>query len=61
VKPAQDYRFDVPVFGRRTVEVMKEASISTAVLQADNTLILEKPAVLRMAGEAGIQVYGFTA
>jgi hypothetical protein len=59
VKPAQDFRFDVPVFGRRTLAVMKEARITTAALDAGNTLVLEKPEVLQLAESAGIQVFGF--
>ena len=61
VKPAQDFRFDVPVFGLRTIEIMKEAAITTAVLETENTLILEKPDVLREAEAAGVQVFGFRA
>jgi DUF1009 family protein len=61
VKPAQDYRFDVPVFGRRTLEVMRESGIRTAALEANNTLLLEKPEVLREAAAAGIQICGFRA
>lgn len=59
VKTRQDFRFDVPVFGLRTLEAMREAHITTAVLQAESTLILEKPAVLRQAEEWGIQLLGF--
>ncbi len=59
VKRAQDYRFDVPVFGRRTLESMRDARITTAALEAGNTIILEKPEVLRQAAEWGIQILGF--
>jgi DUF1009 family protein len=61
VKPAQDFRFDVPVFGLRTIQIMKEAAITTAVLETGNTLILEKPEVIRQAEAAGIQLFGFKA
>ncbi len=60
VKPAQDYRFDVPVFGLRTLESMREARITTALLEAENVLMLEKPEVLRTAAKDGIQLFGFT-
>jgi UDP-2,3-diacylglucosamine hydrolase len=59
VKPAQDFRFDVPVFGTQTIEVMKSASITTAVLEAENTLMLQKPEVLLRAEAAGVQIFGF--
>lgn len=58
-KPKQDFRFDVPVFGRTTLEVMREAGISAAALAAGATLILEKEAVLAEAREAKIQLIGY--
>ena len=61
VKPRQDFRFDVPVFGRRTLEVMREAGIETAVLEADSTLVLEKESVLAQARAWGIQLLGSRA
>lgn len=59
VKPAQDYRFDVPVFGLRTLESMKEAGIAAAVLEAGKVIILDKPAVLKQAKAWGIALHGF--
>jgi DUF1009 family protein len=59
VKPRQDFRFDVPVFGRRTLETMCEAMITTAVLAAGDVLILDKPAVLKQAEASGVQIFGF--
>ena len=58
-KPKQDFRFDVPVFGRGTLDVMREAKISAAALEAGDTLILEKDAVLADAKSAGIQLLGY--
>ncbi len=60
VKPRQDFRFDVPVFGRRTLEVMRENSITLAVLEAENTLILEREAVITQANAWGIDLIGIT-
>ncbi len=59
VKPNQDYRFDVPVFGLRTLEVMEEASIRVAALEAGKVIILEKEAVLAEAKKKKIQIYGY--
>jgi DUF1009 family protein len=59
VKPNQDYRFDVPVFGMRTLEVMKEAGIKHAYLEANNIIILEKEKVLEQASHWGIQLLGY--
>jgi UDP-2,3-diacylglucosamine hydrolase len=59
VKPKQDYRFDVPVFGLRTLEVMKRSGISHAYLEAGKTIILEKESVLTQACDWGIQLVGY--
>jgi len=59
VKREQDYRFDVPVFGLRTLATMKEARINTAVLKADSVILLEKAKTLAAANKAGIQIIGF--
>jgi UDP-2,3-diacylglucosamine hydrolase len=60
VKPAQDYRFDVPVFGLRTIESLREAGIRAVALEAGNVIILDKPAVLAQARAAGIALFGYT-
>ena len=59
VKPGQDYRFDVPVFGMKTLEVMKESGIQNAYLEANNIIILEKEKVLKQASHWGIQLVGY--
>jgi len=59
VKLGQDYRFDVPVFGMRTLEVMQEVGIKHAYLEANKTIILEKEQVLKSASKWGIQIVGY--
>ena len=59
VKARQDFRFDVPVFGLRTLETMKEAGLAAAALEAGKVIILDKPAVLKQAKAWGIAVHGF--
>jgi DUF1009 family protein len=59
VKARQDFRFDVPVFGRRTLETMRAAGIAAAALEAGKVIILEKPVVLKEAKAAGIAIHGF--
>lgn len=61
VKQSQDYRFDVPVFGVRTLETMHEAGIHTAALEADKVIILDKQATLQQAKRLKIELYGYTA
>ncbi|MGH7944407.1 MAG: LpxI family protein [Opitutaceae bacterium] len=59
VKPRQDWRFDVPCFGLRTLETMREAQIGAAALEAGKVIILEKQTVLDQAGAWGISLLGF--
>lgn len=59
VKARQDWRFDVPCFGLRTLETMREAHLTAAALEAGKVLILEKPAVLEQARAWGISLLGF--
>jgi DUF1009 family protein len=59
VKPRQDWRFDVPCFGLRTLDTMREAQLSAAALEAGKVLILEKERVIEQARAAGISLLGF--
>jgi DUF1009 family protein len=59
VKAAQDWRFDVPCFGLRTLETMREAGLSAAALEAGKVIMLDKPAVLQQARAWGINLLGF--
>ncbi len=59
VKARQDWRFDVPCFGLRTLETMREAGLANAALEAGKVLILDKPAVLQQARAWGISLLGF--
>lgn len=60
VKRAQDYRFDVPVFGQRTLDVMYESGIRTAALESGSVLILDKPTILEKARSLKIELYGYS-
>ncbi|MDP4610371.1 MAG: UDP-2,3-diacylglucosamine diphosphatase LpxI [Opitutales bacterium] len=60
VKRRQDYRFDVPVFGDRTLDVMHAAGIRTAALEAGNVLILDKATILAKAKKLKIELYGYS-
>ncbi|PTY07020.1 DUF1009 domain-containing protein [Opitutaceae bacterium EW11] len=59
VKANQDYRFDVPVFGMRTLETMREAGLAAAALETNRVIILDKPAVVAQARSWGIALQGF--
>ena len=59
VKTRQDFRFDVPCFGLRTLEAMRDAKLAAAALEAGKVIILDQPAVLTQAKSWGISLYGF--
>jgi UDP-2,3-diacylglucosamine hydrolase len=53
-KPNQDMRFDVPVIGVKTVEVMQTAGATCLALDAGKCLLLDGEKVLDAANAAGI-------
>jgi DUF1009 family protein len=53
-KPDQDMRFDVPVVGVRTIEVMRSAEASCLAVDAEKCLLLDGEAVIRAANDAGM-------
>jgi UDP-2,3-diacylglucosamine hydrolase len=57
-KPGQDMRFDVPVIGRATIDVMREAGATALSMDAGLTLLLDGPAVVQAAEQAGIALVG---
>ncbi|MEO7412572.1 MAG: UDP-2,3-diacylglucosamine diphosphatase LpxI [Opitutaceae bacterium] len=59
VKARQDFRFDVPCFGQRTLEVMREAGVKAAALEAGKVIVLDRTAVIAQAREWGISLFGF--
>ncbi len=58
-KPRQDFRFDVPVIGLQTLEVLNAAGIRQIALEAGSTLILEKEKVLKQAKAYGMTLWGY--
>ncbi|MDQ8206847.1 UDP-2,3-diacylglucosamine diphosphatase LpxI [Coraliomargarita sp. SDUM461003] len=59
VKRQQDYRFDVPVFGERTLDVMHTAGIQTAALEVGRVIMLDKPTLLQKAAKLKIELLGY--
>jgi DUF1009 family protein len=55
-KPKQDLRFDVPVVGVKTIEVMQSAGATCHALDAGKCLLLDGDAVIVAADEAGIAI-----
>ena len=58
-KPTQDFRFDVPIFGPRTLKKMVASGLTWAALESYRTLILEKERVLEEANQQNITIFGF--
>jgi len=59
VKARQDYRFDVPCFGLKTLKSLREAGVMAAALEAGRVIVLDKPAVVAQARSWGIHLLGF--
>lgn len=55
-KPNQDMRFDVPVIGVKTVEVMRTAGATCLAVDAGKCLLLDGEAVIEAADVAGIAI-----
>jgi len=55
-KPNQDMRFDVPVVGVKTIEVMRAAGASCLALDAGKCLLLDGEKIIEAANAAGIAI-----
>jgi DUF1009 family protein len=55
-KPNQDMRFDVPVIGLKTIEVMRAAGATCLALDAGKCLLLDGAKIVDAANEARISV-----
>jgi hypothetical protein len=58
-KPRQDMRFDVPVIGLKTIDVMRRANATALAIDAGRTLVFERDALIAAATEAGIAIQAF--
>lgn len=57
-KPHQDMRFDVPVVGPKTVQVMSRSNARALAMDAGKTLLFERQRLLEEADRAGIAIVG---
>ena len=55
-RPNQDMRFDLPVIGIKTLEIMKDAGANVLAVESRKTLILEKELFIKKANEYNIAV-----
>ena len=58
-KPKQDMRFDVPVVGLPTIEVMQRSRATALAIDARRTLLIDRVAMLAAAEAAGITLQAF--
>ncbi len=56
-KPKQDFRFDVPVIGARTLERAREADVKVIACEAGCTLLLDRRVVEEQAARWKISLY----
>lgn len=55
-KPSQDMRFDVPVVGISTVEVMARFNVTALVIDAGRTLLFDRSRLIELADDANIAI-----
>jgi DUF1009 family protein len=60
-KPAQDMRFDVPVVGLKTIEVMRRSNATALAIDAGKTLLFDRNELIRAADDFSISIYAFPA
>jgi UDP-2,3-diacylglucosamine hydrolase len=58
-KPRQDMRFDVPVVGLKTIEVMRHSNATALAIDAGRSLLFDRAALIHAADEAGIAIQAF--
>ena len=56
-KPKQDFRFDVPVIGTRTLDKARESGVKVIACEARRTLLLDRTLVEEQAAKAKISLY----
>ncbi len=55
-KPNQDFRFDVPSVGVKTIETMKYSSVRVLAIEAGRTVAFDRSEMIRLADENDITI-----
>ena len=55
-KPQQDMRFDVPTVGLSTIENLHHAGARVLAVEADKTIVIDQPDVVKLADRYGITI-----
>jgi DUF1009 family protein len=58
-KPRQDMRFDVPVVGLPTVQIMKKSNATALAIDAHRTLLFDRAQLIDDADASGITIQAF--
>jgi len=58
-KPSQDMRFDVPVVGLKTIEVMRRSNATALAVDAGKTLLFDRDQLIRAADDFSIAIQAF--
>jgi DUF1009 family protein len=59
-KPNQDLRFDVPCVGPDTIRALSQNGGRNLVIEAEKTIIIDKPETIELANKLGITIIGIT-
>jgi hypothetical protein len=54
-------RFDVPVVGLKTIEVMRRSNATALAIDAGKTLLFDRNELIRAADDFSISIYAFPA
>jgi len=57
-KPNQDMRFDVPCVGPDTIKSLAQNGGKCLVIEAEKTIIIDKPETIKLADQLGIVILG---
>jgi DUF1009 family protein len=57
-KPQQDMRFDVPCVGPDTIRSLAKNRGKCLVVEAEKTIIIDKPETIKLADKLGISIFG---
>jgi DUF1009 family protein len=58
-KPDQDMRFDVPVIGLPTIQLMKDLNATALAIDAHKTLMLDRTKVIELADQSQISISAY--
>jgi len=55
-KPNQDFRFDVPSVGMKTIETMNQYDVRVLAIEAEKTVVFDRSEMIRVANENNIAI-----